>query len=177
MNIRFKITTRLLETVRNDLRRPHEFAGERVGFILAGMARTATAVLVIAHKYRPVADEDYLPDRSVGAMIGPDAIRKAMEWALFEGVAVFHVHSHGGIGAPAFSGIDRRESAKFVPDFVKVGPQLLHGAIVLSNDAAAGSCWLAADRVMPVATAGAPCWERCPGSRNRVDTVMIALSP
>ncbi|MGO9601987.1 MAG: hypothetical protein ACLQAT_01040 [Candidatus Binataceae bacterium] len=150
MNIRFKIRTSLLETIRDDLRRPHAFAGERVGFVLAGLARTATALLIIAHTYRPVADEDYLPDRSVGAMIGPDAIRKAMEWALFEGVAIFHVHSHGGIGIPGFSGIDRRESAKFVPDFLKAAPQKLHGAIVISNDAAAGNCWFTRDRVAPI---------------------------
>jgi hypothetical protein len=141
MNVRFKITSAHLSEIREDLRRPHKFAYERVGFILAGLAQSESRILALAQSYRPVADEDYLRDDSVAAMMGPDAIRKAMEWALIGGAAIFHVHSHGGIGLPRFSGIDLRENSKFVPDFVKAAPQNLHGAIVLSDDAAAGLYW------------------------------------
>lgn len=146
MKVHFKITAALLETIRVDLRRPHRFAYERVGFISAGLAQSAEEVLVLARSYRPVADEDYLPDASVGAMMGPEAIRKAMEWALIRGVAIFHVHTHGGMGMPEFSGVDVRENSKFVPDFLKVAPQNIHGAIVLSDYAAAGQFWAARDR-------------------------------
>jgi hypothetical protein len=146
VKVRFKITAALLETIRADLRRPHPFAYERVGFISAKLARSAEAVLVLAQTYRPVADEDYLPDVSVGAMMGPEAIRKAMEWALVESVGIFHVHTHGGGGMPGFSDVDMRESAKFVPDFLKAAPQNIHGAIVLSDNAAAGRVWFARDR-------------------------------
>lgn len=146
MNIRFKITTALLKEIRFDLRRSHDFAYERVGFILAGLARSARGVLVLAHTYRPVADEDYLPDQTVGAMMGADAIRKAMEWALIGGAAIFHVHTHGGHGIPRFSCIDLRENAKFVPDFLKVAPGKIHGAVVLSDVAATGLYWTSADR-------------------------------
>src|ERR1700674_6069733 len=79
MRVRFKITTGLLVSVRADLGRPHPFAYERVGFVLAAAARSASGVLVLAQEHHPVADEDYLPDSSVGAMMGPGAIRKAME--------------------------------------------------------------------------------------------------
>jgi hypothetical protein len=58
------------------------------------------------------------------------------------GVALFHVHSHGGRGLPQFSGVDIRENAKFVPDFFKVAPQMPHGAIVLSGDSASGQVWI-----------------------------------
>lgn len=142
MRVRFKITTSLLSAVRADLGRPHDFADERVGFILAGGARCASGLLVLAREYRPVADGDYLPDESVGAMMGPEAIRKAMDWALMSHVSIFHVHSHGGRGVPGFSTVDARESAKFVPDFLKVAPELIHGAIVLSDDAAVGRFWV-----------------------------------
>jgi hypothetical protein len=142
MKVRFKITTSLLSAMRADLCRPHEFAYERVGFILGGAARCASGSVVLAREYRPVADDDYLPDESVGAMMGPGAIRKAMEWALMNHVSIFHVHSHGGRGVPRFSAVDARESAKFVPDFLKVAPELIHGAIVLSDDAAVGRCWV-----------------------------------
>ena len=142
MKVRFKITTALLAAIRSDLRRPHPFAYERVGFISAGLSAVGDGFLVLACEYRPVADDDYLNDPTVGAMMGPDAIRKALQWALHDGGAMFHVHTHGGHGIPHFSGIDLHENAKFVPDFFKVAPQCAHGAIVLSDTAAHGLVWV-----------------------------------
>jgi len=146
MNVRFKITASLLASIRADLRRPHAHAHERVGFVAAGLATHSGGVLVLAHSYRPVADDDYLRDRSVGAMMGPEALRKALEWALLEEHALFHVHTHGGRGIPGFSGVDLAENRKFVPDFLKVAPQNIHGAIVLSDDSAAGAFWSEASK-------------------------------
>ena len=142
MKVCFKITTALLTTIRADLRRPHPFAHERVGFISAGLSAVGDGLLVLAREYRPVADDEYLNDPTVGAMMGPDAIRNALQWALQDGVAMFHVHTHIGHGIPGFSGIDLRENAKFVPDFFKVAPQCAHGAIVLSDTAAHGLIWV-----------------------------------
>jgi hypothetical protein len=88
-----------------------------------------------------VDDANYIPDPSVGAMMGPGAIRKAQERALFAGDAIFHVHSHGGRGLPGYSDIDLAEYPKFVPDFIKVARNRLHGAIVLSHDQAIGLVW------------------------------------
>lgn len=141
MKVRFKITTALLTEIRSDLRRPHPFARERVGFISAGLTTSSEGLLVLAREYRPVADDEYLHDPTVGAMIGPDAIRNALQWALQDGIGVFHVHTHGGHGIPGFSGVDLRENAKFVPDFFKVAPQCAHGAIVFSDTAARGLIW------------------------------------
>ena len=146
MKVRFKITSALLTEIRNDLRRPHSFAHERVGFIAAGLSGGASGLLVLAREYRPVADDEYLDDPTVGAMMGPDAIRNALQWALQDGIAIFHVHTHGGRGIPSFSGVDLRENAKFVPDFFKVAPQCAHGAIVLSDTAAHGRVWIARSR-------------------------------
>ena len=146
MRVRFKITSRLLAAIRGDLRRPHPFARERVGFISAGFSAACEDLLVLAREYRPVADDEYLDDPPVGAMMGPDAIRNALQWALKDGVALFHVHTHGGRGIPGFSGIDLRENAKFVPDFFKVAPQCAHGAIVLSDTAARGLIWICRSR-------------------------------
>ncbi len=98
-------------------------------------------------------------------MMGPEAIRKAIEWALFGGAAIFHVHTHGGVGMPSFSGVDARENARFVPDFLKVAPQNIHGAIVLSDNAAVGQFWVSRDlhaqRVTAFVEVGAPIrkWE------------------
>lgn len=147
MNIRFKITGGLLAAIRTDLRRPHAFAHERVGFISAGLAAAHDDLIILAREYRPVRDEDYLPDPSVGAMISAEAIRGARQWAMNDRVAIFHVHTHGGCGVPGFSGVDNRENARFVPNFVSVAPHAVHGAIVLSDTAAFGQVWL--DRKSP----------------------------
>jgi len=98
-------------------------------------------VAVFAHDYRPVEDEDYVDDASVGAMMGPNAIRKALEFALNNKAGMFHVHVHEHIGRPRFSRVDFRESAKFVPDFWNVRPEMPHGALVASKDSVYGLCW------------------------------------
>jgi proteasome lid subunit RPN8/RPN11 len=142
MKIRFKITSALLTTIRTDLRRPHPFAHERVGFVAAGLAAAHDGLLILAREYRAVRDEEYLPEPSVGAMMSADAIRRARQWAMDERVAIFHVHTHGGNGIPGFSGTDSRENAKFIPNFVSVAPHSVHGAVVLSDTAAFGQVWL-----------------------------------
>ena len=139
----FKITSALLSAIRADLRRRHPFARERVGFIAAGLAPARDSVVILARAYRPVDDDDYLRDPGVGAMMGPEAIRKALQWGMVDRHALIHVHTHSGSGVPGFSDVDLRENAKFVPDFFKVAPQCLHGAVVLSDTAAAGQFWLA----------------------------------
>jgi hypothetical protein len=147
MKIRFKITSALLTTIRIDLRRPHPFAHERVGFIAAGLAAAHDELLILTREYRPVRDDEYLPDPRVGAMMGAEAIRRARQWAMDDRAAIFHVHTHGGAGIPGFSPVDNRENAKFVPNFVSVAPHCVHGAIVLSDTAAFGQVWL--DRTSP----------------------------
>ena len=146
MKVRFKITADLLADIRADLARPHAFAHERVGFISAGISPMAQDIMVLARAYRPVRDDDYLNDPSVGAMMGREAIRKSLEWAMQGGHAMFHVHTHGGAGIPGFSGIDLRENRKFVPDFFKVTPRCPHGALVLSDTAASGQIWFGRGR-------------------------------
>jgi len=142
MNIVFKLPCTLLEHMRADLRRPHRFTAERVGFLSAGMALAGGNVLILAQSYRALEDDDYLPDPTVGAMMGPSAIRKAMQWSITHGVGIFHTHLHGGTGLPAFSGIDLREQAKFMPSFLNAASQFIHGAIVLTQDSARGQVWL-----------------------------------
>jgi hypothetical protein len=142
VKIRFKITSVLLATIRADLRRPHAFAHERVGFLSAGLAAAHDELLILAREYRPLRDSDYLKEPRIGAMMSAEAIRRARQWALDERVAIFHLHSHGGSGLPGFSGVDMSENAKFVPNFVSVAPHGVHGAIVLSDTAAYGQVWL-----------------------------------
>ena len=94
----FRATDRFLKDVRQDLSRPHRFAAERVGFISIRAADTGMSLVLLAEGYHPVADGDYIDDATVGAMMGQEAIRKALNVALLHPVGMFHVHmrSTGG---------------------------------------------------------------------------------
>lgn len=83
MKTAFRIDRTLLNRVHSDLDRKHAFAAERVGFIACRTARADGGMLLLAQEYLAVADEDYEydPDPAVGAMMGPAAIRKALQHA------------------------------------------------------------------------------------------------
>jgi hypothetical protein len=143
MRIIFKIRRDLLGMVLADLRRPHAFAAERVGFLLCRPAALSdNGLLIVANGFHGVADEDYLDDPGAGATMGPAAIRKALQLSYTTSASMFHVHIHEHAGKPGFSRTDARETAHFVPDFWNVQPTLAHGAIVFSADSAFGKCWL-----------------------------------
>ena len=150
MNVAFRITAVLADRVRNDLRRKHPFAQERVGFALCKAGVTSGGgILLIASDYLPIEDGDYVEDNSVGAMMGPAAIRKAMQRAYNNGAqdtSLFHVHEHAHFGMPGFSRTDWTEMHKFVPDFFNAVPSMPHGALVLSHDRAIGLCWCGRDK-------------------------------
>jgi hypothetical protein len=143
MRIVFKLTKRLLEKVRARLEQSHSFAFERVGFLLCRSAvLDGGGVVILAHDLHDVVDEDYLDDPRVGAMMGPNAIRKALQASYNRQASMFHVHLHLHHGKPHFSGVDETETARFVPDFWNVQPELPHGAIVFSEDSACGKSWI-----------------------------------
>ena len=146
MTVHLKIDGRLLDDVRHDLRRPHPFAHERVGFFTAGAADLGDRLLLLVRGYTPVTDEDYEIDRRVGAKIGSAAMRKAVQSAYRPAATLLHVHTHGGQGKPGFSGVDLNSAKDFVPGFFETTPRMPHGLLVLSDDAAHGLLWLADDR-------------------------------
>lgn len=151
MTVIFRSTENFMAHVRSDLMLPHPFAHERVGFITARAARGLDHLVLLAENYHPVTDDDYLPDPTVGAMLGQEALRKALELALLTPVSVLHVHMHMLGRRLWFSNIDLREQRRFVPDFFKVRPNMPHGAIVLSPQSAAGRVWLAPEQIVPIA--------------------------
>lgn len=143
MKVLLKIPRSLLLQFHDDLRRPHAFAHERVGFLTAGATELSDGrILMLAREYRSVDDEDYEFDPSCGARIGGHAFRKALQRAYRARSALFHVHSHGGVGNPAFSEIDLRSGGEFVPGFFEAIPSMPHGMIVLSDDRAAAHLWV-----------------------------------
>src|SRR5439155_21089679 len=95
-------------------------------------------------------DEDYMHDPMVGARIGQDALRKALNLALLNPVGVLHVHMHMEGRRLWFSHIDLTEQLKYVPDFFKVRRTMPHGALVLSPGSVAGRVWLNEQRIAPI---------------------------
>ena len=151
MTVTFKLTRRLWKAILADLRRPHAFARERVGWLRCRVGDAPDGGLILlAHDYHPVADGDYVRDESVGAMMGSTAIRKAMQLAVNQDVSIFHVHLHDHDGSTGFSNTDQRETAKFVPDFWHVRPDRPHGAVIFSNDHAVGRCWYPGGAVVEI---------------------------
>jgi len=149
-----KITARMLRDIREDLRRSHAFSYERVGFLTSGLAHLNDGeLLLLAREYHPVDDEDYVRNPAVGAMIGPDAMRKGLQAAYKTNSALLHLHTHGGRGRPEFSVVDLKDGQQFVPSFFNVIPHMPHGLLVLSNDSARGLLWTAPNRA-PAYVAG-----------------------
>ena len=152
MNALFRSTQSFMAGVRRDLTRPHSFAHERIGFITARAAAGLDHLVLLAEGYHPVADDEYIRDPTVGARIGQEAVRKALNLALLNPVGVFHVHMHE-IREPRlwFSRVDLTEQRNFMPDFFKLGSSMPHGAIVLSPRSAAGLVWTRPSQVRPIA--------------------------
>lgn len=73
-------------------------------------------------------------------------MRKATQFAYQDRSALLHIHSHGGIGRPEFSGIDLHSGAEFVPGFFHSVPRMPHGMLVLSQNSATGLLWLGSDQ-------------------------------
>lgn len=144
MKVHFKLTGDLLNKVLDDLRRPHPFAEERMGFIACKPSWSREGLLLLAHSFLSTPDGWYVDDDDFGCVFGPDAIRAAMQYSLDKKACMFHVHLHDHDGLPWFSRIDLKESANFVPDFFNIRPDIPHGAVVLSNNGAAGLCWFPA---------------------------------
>jgi hypothetical protein len=143
MKTRLRMTQSMFAKMVVDLRRPHEFAAERVGFLFSRQSVTPSGALLLAFKYAPIRDEQYIRDESVGARFDSSSIREAMQTALSDGMSTFHVHLHDHSGTPRFSGTDVREMQALMPCFVNVCPNRVHGALVLSTDSATANGWSA----------------------------------
>jgi hypothetical protein len=133
--VKMKLPGSLYRHMLADLKRPHRFAYERVGFVYAKTTVLSDGTYLINYiEYNPVADEHYVEDDSVGARIGSAAIRGAMQKILDENYSGFHVHLHNHIGQPRPSGDDKEGLPGIVESFANVKPNQPHGILILSKD-------------------------------------------
>jgi hypothetical protein len=141
MTVKLRIPKMLHDEMLVDLRRPHAFAFERVGFMYCKQSSLRNGRLLLAYKYRPIEDEQYIQDDTVGARFDSSSVRSAMQTALSDGVSAFHIHLHSHAGAPRFSRVDTQEMQALIPCFVNLCPEGCHGALVLSLDGIIGRIW------------------------------------
>lgn len=162
-----RIPRALVDQMRADLHRPHAFAHERVGFLLIREAEGAGGRLLLASRYEPLREDEYLDDPRVGARINRNAIRRMLALAL-TGESIFHVHLHEHSGMPAFSAVDECNLRELIPSFCGVAPRSIHGALLLSDNQGLAWGWKAGhDGPFPISTitiVGAPLmrWELSP---------------
>lgn len=143
MKIELRIPTPMLSDILRDLRRPHEFAAERVGFVFFHCGWSAkSTLLLLAAQYQSVSNTDYIDDSRFGALIGSGAFRSLFETLMSTGCGALHTHIHEHRGQPAPSSTDLRESSRFVPDFFHANPARPHGTLILSQNSASGRVWL-----------------------------------
>lgn len=133
--VAIRIADELCQQIRKDLAREHDFAFERVGFVIGKSKELPNNnVLIIITDYVSVDDEHYIEDNSVGARINSEAIRKAMQIAMNKKCSIFHIHEHYGNGTPSFSYTDLDELPGIVDAMINANPDNVHGLILLNED-------------------------------------------
>jgi len=133
--IKLKIPKQIHQQMLNDLRRSHDFAYERVGFLFTKSKKlNKNEILVTASEYIPVEDENYIKDRSVGAKINSFAIEKAMQEILDRNSGCFHVHLHNHSGTPSPSFTDMKSLPGLIKSFSNYSTEQVNGMLILSYD-------------------------------------------
>lgn len=142
-NVLVRIPQPLLDTIAADLRRPHAFAYERVGFAVVGTSRQiGLEPIFCVNGYMPVAEDGYDPSDECGALINSRAIRVAMQLAMDTRQCVVHVHSHDYSERPGFSSIDESDHEGLVRSFRNLGINQPYGAMLLGDRGFLMRIWL-----------------------------------
>lgn len=134
-NIKIKIPKKVYQLMLNDLKKPHPFAYERVGFLYTkSKLLVNNTLLVLGVDYIPADDHDYIKDKSVGAKVNSTAIRKAMQGILDRKGGGFHVHLHEHSGVPSPSSTDKKGLKGIVESFSNISGKQANGILILSED-------------------------------------------
>ncbi len=135
----------LFDAMVADLRRPHPFALERVGFLYGRLARALDLRIVIPFEYVPVSDEQYLDEPDAAATINADALFDAHQRTRRGQDCCLHVHMHPGEGATCFGTTDRKTLRRIGPSLQRMAKSAAHGGLVLTVSTASALLWLPRD--------------------------------
>jgi len=134
VHVKLKIPRELFEKALVDLKRPHRFACERVGFFSTRCSRGPSITIVHCIDYHSLSDDHYIEDNFVGVRIGSSAITEAMSRCASNKVGQLHVHYHGGHGVPRPSHDDCRELPLLARSLRHVDAEQAQGWAILSAD-------------------------------------------
>jgi len=135
VEIKLRLPGILYQRILKDLKRPHSFAYERVGFLYANTIVLQDETKIITFKeYEPVEDEHYIEDHSVGARIDANAIRHSMQKIYDDNCGGFHVHFHDHKGEPSMSPDDKEGLPGIIESFANVNRKQAHGILILSEN-------------------------------------------
>ncbi len=112
--------------------RPNAKRGEPLAFVFARFASEESQTILVGIKAIPFPDSAYV-DGAAGANFETEWAVKVANEQIGSNVGLLLVHSHGGAGMPAFSGIDQQANRAVMGALaigVKTAP---YGAIVLSD--------------------------------------------
>lgn len=137
-----RIPDAIAKVVRDDLRRSHRFAAERIGFLSAAVGPSDDGLVIVVAEYHGVADDHYVSGRGAGGRIGVEAIRHAISRGITSRMGIFHVHLHDRDGPTSFSPTDRAEQTRLAQSLIAAAPNHPHGMIVLSADSANAWIWM-----------------------------------
>lgn len=140
-----RIPQSLWVLIHEDLGRAHPIAAERVGFLFGRSEEVRSGTwLTCATGYDPVDDRRYVENDHFGATIDAEAIRTALQHVLESGDSGFHIHRHDHLGDPWFSEVDLDTIRRLGESFLAVAPNIPHGGLVLSFDAASSQTYVIA---------------------------------
>jgi hypothetical protein len=142
MRVVIRIPQSFLDSVIEDLSRPHPLAAERVGFIFTKSSRAGPGqVIVLPTTYTPVDDKHYIDDPTVAVRINSDAIRMAHQRSRDSSHGCLHVHMHPGSSRPWFSRVDLETLQGLSPSLRRMASAAVHGGLVLAGTRASGLVW------------------------------------
>tara|TARA_B100001971_G_scaffold162689_1_gene153001 strand:+ start:3825 stop:4325 length:501 start_codon:yes stop_codon:yes gene_type:complete len=137
MNVQIRVHQNLYEEAFRDLRRPHPFAYERVGFLSSSTVQIDPEhVLVLLTDFHSIPDDHYLENPDVGACIGTEAIRAAMQRSIALQAGQIHTHIHEHWGQPHPSSDDLEGVPPINRSLSLTSPNQTSGYLILSHNSA-----------------------------------------
>jgi len=130
-----RIPASIYKQAIDDLKRPHPFAFERVGFFSTSVSRTHKGrCIATITQYHSLEDNQYINDQNAGAVISSESIRQCMQRILKTKKGCFHVHLHNHSGKPSPSFTDLSSLPSVARSFFNTNPDLCSGYIILSKN-------------------------------------------
>lgn len=121
------ISNHLLKKALDDLKHPHEFAFERIGFFIC----KNQGDIIFADDWFSLEDKFYVESDRYGALIGEDGMQAIMQKAYSTQSCMFHFHLHEFQKRPIFSSVDLKSlQTEMIPSIYNFSKNCIHGGLI-----------------------------------------------